>query len=219
MHYIKSFNGQIEDVDSLEKYIIKKCYQHRVEKRAFAFALIIYDFSNPHIAKIFEDEKYFNAFDYISDKYLTVFYINSEYMRNQNIKAKKSNRMILELKIHEIKAPINVSPKVIGEKLLNEETLPSPSIIFFNILENNITDYTIAKLRENKVEDCFNEIIKIIEIAVNSLKNVKEENRKNEKEIFNLLKNSIEESELLKNVKLNFDKIISVKDFIFFWKL
>ena len=48
---------------------------------------------------------------------------------------------------------------------------------------------------------------------------MKEENRDNEKEIFNLIKQSIEGSEFWKNAKLGFDKMMKVKDLLLFWKI
>ena len=219
MHQIRTSEGQFDGIESLEHYILKKCSEHKAEKKAFAFALIVYDFNDPHINMILENENYFNALDYTSGRYLTVFYVHSEYIKYQSDRAKKSTGMRIELSIEKVNAPDNISPKFIGEKLINNDSLPSPSIIFFNTSEHIITDYTIAKLRENEIEKGFNELLCVIKRAVESLNEIKEENRENEKEIFNLLKQSIEGSEFWKSAKSGFDKVMKIKDFILFWKV
>lgn len=219
MRQIRTAAGQFEDIESLQKYILEKCAEHKSQKRAFAFALIVYNFDDPHITKILEDEKYFNALDYIAGEYLTVFYLHSEYLQYQSDRAKKRNSVRYEFGLQRLNGPDNLSPKYIGEKLFNQVDLPSPSLIFFNTSENVITDYSIARLRVNEIEKGFNELLKIIKIAVNGLINVKEENRINDKEIFSLLKNSIEGSEFWKNAKSGFDKMMKTKDFISFWKI
>ncbi len=219
MHEIRNIDGQFDGIQSLETYILEKCSEHKAEKRAFAFALIVYDFNDPHITKILEDEKYFNALDHTSGKFLTVFYVHSEYIRYQSDKVKKSITMQIELNVEKVKGPVNISPKYLGEKLINNDSLPSPSVIFFNTSDNVIIDYTIARLRENEIEKGFNELLKIVQTAVNILNKVKDENRDNENEIFNLLKQSVDRSEFWKSAKTGFNKMIKVRDFLFFWQI
>lgn len=219
MYQIRNSTGEFDGIESLERHILQKCKEHKEEKRAFAFALIVYDFYNPHINKILEDDKYFNALDYLSGKTLTIFYVNSDYVNHQSNVAQQSNQIRLELSVEKVNGISNLSPKFLGEKLINSEYLPSPSIIFFNTSDYNITDYTIAKLRENEIEKGFNELLKIVGIAVDSLKNVQEDYRKNEKEVFNLLKQSINGSEFWKNTKAGYDKMMKIKDFLLFWKV
>ncbi|MES2477875.1 MAG: hypothetical protein V4561_02225 [Bacteroidota bacterium] len=219
MYQIRTSEGQFDGIENLEHYILKKCSEHKAEKRAFAFALIVYDFNDPHISMILENENYFNALDYTSGHFLTVFHIHSEYIKYQSDRAKKSKTMRIELSVEKVNAPANISPKFIGEKLINNNSLPSPSVIFFNTSKYIITDYTIAKLRENEIEKGFNELLSVIKTAVEGLNEIKEENRDNEKEIFNLLKQSIEGSEFWKNAKSGFDKLMKIKDFFLFWKV
>ena len=102
---------------------------------------------------------------------------------------------------------------------MNKENLPSPSILFFQVKDNNIIDYTFAQIRKEKIEEAFNEIKGIIKTAIDSLKDVKSENRHNSVELFNLIKGSIESSEFWKNAQTNFDKLIRLKDFLLFWKI
>jgi hypothetical protein len=219
MHQIRTADGRFDGIESLEKYIFEKCAEHKAKKRAFAFALIVYDFSDPYITKILEDDEYFNALDYTSGKYLAVFYVHSEYIRHQSERAKSTNKVRMEFGVQKLDGPVDVSPKFLGEKIINNDSLPSPSVIFFNTSGYVITDYTIAKLRENEIERGFNELLKVIQTAVTSIDKVIEENRANDEEIFNLIKQSIEGSEYWKSAKAGFNKMMKVKDFIFFWKV
>ena len=52
--------------DAFSQSIIDICEQHRKEKRALAFAFILYDFENPQIFKILDDRNYWNALNTIS---------------------------------------------------------------------------------------------------------------------------------------------------------
>lgn len=219
MHQIKTSDGKFDGVQSIEEYIIRIGKEHKTEKRALAFAFIVYDFDNPHIDEMLAKSSYYNALDYISGKTLTVFYINSSYLNYQSEKAKESNKMNFEFGVQKIDAPANVSPKYIAEKLINKDSLPSPSIMFFRISDNTVSEYTIAHLRENEIEKGFNELLKIIKTAVDSLSQVKEEYRDNEKEIFSLLKQSIESSEFWKTAKAGYNKMMKLKDFLLFWKV
>lgn len=219
MYQIKNSQGQFDGIESLEKHILEVSQKHKDDKRAFAFALIVCDFNNPHIYKILNDTGYYNALDYVSGKTITVFYVNSDYLSHQSQKAKESNSVLMEFGIQKVNGPANLSPKFLAESLINIEYLPSPSILFFNISNYVISDFTIAQLRENEIEKGFNELIKVIQIAVDSLEQVQEEYRANETEIFNLLKQSIDGSEFWKNAKSGFSKAMKVKDFLFFWRI
>lgn len=217
MYEIKDSEGEFGVIDTLLDKILNTCQKN--ENRAYAFALIVFDFYDPHINKILNDEDYFNALDYATGKELTVFFINSDYLRVQSEKAKETSKMRIELSIEKVKGATNYSPKYIAEKLLNEESLPSPSVLFFNVNNNTICDSTIARLRENEIEKGLNELIQLMKTAVKSFENVQEKNRGNQAEIFQLLKQTIDSSEYWQNTKSRFDKLMKIKDFLFFWKV
>lgn len=217
MHQIKDSHGQFDGINSLTEYIFKTCNQHRKENRALAFALIVYDFHNPHVEKMLEDKAYYNALDHVSGKFLTIFYINSNYLTYQSKIAAESNKVTLELSIQKVDTPVNVSPKLVAHKIINQETLPSPSILFFNVKGSVITEYTIANLRENEVEKGFNELIKIVELAVGGMKDVQEGYKDNHDEIFDLLKQTIEGAEFWKSTKSNFKKMMKLRSFFSFF--
>jgi hypothetical protein len=219
MHQITNFKGELDVPVNLEKYILSVCAKHHKEERALAFAFIIYDFDNPQVSKILKDPDYFNALDFISSDILTVFYLNSEYVSSQSKSAAKSNVMRIELAMEKVDAPPNLSPKFLAENLLNEKSLPSPSILFFQVSGFVITEYTIANLRENEIEKGFIEMKDIINNAVTSIKQVEHPFKDNHKEIFNLIRGAIESSEFWKTAKTRYDKFMKIKDFLLFWKI
>ncbi len=219
MHQIIYPNLEGGNSKSLENYILEVCNQHKEENRALAFAFIISDLDDPQITKILRDNDYLQALHKISGNFLTIFYLNDNYVNKTIQKAEVSNIMYIEFGVQRIDAPNNYSPKYLAKNLLNKENLPSPSILFFQVKDNNIIDYTFAQIRKEKIEEAFNEIKGIIKTAIDSLKDVKSENRHNSVELFNLIKGSIESSEFWKNAQTNFDKLIRLKDFLLFWKI
>ncbi len=72
-------DGRIHDIKTADfsNGIIELCEKHRKDKRALAFAFIIYDFCNPHITKVLDDVDYWNALDAVSGKFLSIYYIPS----------------------------------------------------------------------------------------------------------------------------------------------
>ncbi|MCO5268755.1 MAG: hypothetical protein M9897_07665 [Brumimicrobium sp.] len=197
--------------------IINKSNNLKNNNLALSFALIIYDFEAPHIRKLLTDDFYMDALDKLSGKHISIFYVNSNYVREQ---ARRSETIIrLTMSVEQIDNNSNFSAKEIGRELINTKKLPSPSVLFFSIKDDKIKDYTIARLRENEIEKAFNELKKIIEISIDSISKVKVEFRNNDQEIFRLIKNAIDSSEFWKNTSDLYKKIIKVKQFLSFFRL
>ena len=173
---------------SLENYILEICNQHKEENRALAFAFIISDLDDPQITKILRDNDYLQALHKISGNFLTIFYLNDNYVNKTIQKAEVSNIMYIEFGVQRIDAPNNYSPKYLAKNLLNKENLHSPSILFFQVKDNNIIDYTFAQIRKEKIEEAFNEIKGIIKTAIDSLKDVKSENILIKQKIYDMVR-------------------------------
>jgi hypothetical protein len=199
MHPILYPDNKPGEAEKLTEYILSVCKKHKEEDRALAFAFIISDLNNPHVNKILRDDDYLNALHNISGKYLTVFFLNDQYVDRTLNKAKNSMTMKLELSVEPISGPPYIMPRHLAEVLLNQEILVSPSILFFQVDNDIVTDYFITNLRENKIEEGFIEIKEIISKAVESFSMVKDEYKNNSKELFTLLKNAIDTSEFWKN--------------------
>lgn len=206
-------------LSELTKYILHTCEKHRTENRALAFAFIVSDLNDPQITKILRDNDYINALDVISGKYVTIFYLHDNFLKEHVKKARNSSQIRLELEMHAISGPPNLSPRFIAKNLINDENLPSPSVLFFQVNNGVITDYTIAQLKENEIEKGFNELKKMIKVAVNSLSEVTADNRGNSDELFNLLKSSIKSSIFWRTAKRLYKNLIQLKDFVSFWSI
>ena len=204
--------------DKVRNYILKTCQEHKVAGRALVFAFIISDLDDPQISKILRDDDYVNALHKISGHYMTIFFLNDSYVDRRISKAKLSNQMRIELGVQKVNAPPIVSPKFLAKNLINRENLPSPSILFFQVIDNNMSDYSIAQLRQDEVEKGFIEMKIIIKKAVGSLSEVEDAYKHNSEEIFNLLKAEIESSESWKLLKRRYKQLISIKDFVLFWR-
>jgi hypothetical protein len=207
-------NNRNANPDNLRDYIMNVCQTHKAENRALAFAFIVADLHNPHVNKILNDHNYINALHEISGKTLTVFFLMDDYVNRTIIDSSNSNRILLELGVQPLSGPPSLMPKQLAKILIEEEILQTPCILFFQVEDYNVTDFFITKLRENRIEDGFLEIKDIIEKAVKSLANVKPENRKNSKELFNLIQQEIESSEFWKNANKVYQKVVKLKEFI-----
>ena len=65
--------GQNQDFQEFEESMLQICKEHQTTRRALAFAFILYDFNNAHVAKILKDPDYWQSLHQISGNYLTVF--------------------------------------------------------------------------------------------------------------------------------------------------
>jgi hypothetical protein len=207
-------NNQNADSKNLRNYILNVCQTHKLENRALAFAFIIADLHNPHVNKILHDHNYINSLHEISGKTLTVFFLMDDYVNRTIIDTSNSNRMLLELGVQPLSGPPSLMPKQLAKILIEEEILSTPSILFFQVEDFNVTDFFTTKLKENKIEDGFLEIKDIIEKAVNSLAHVKSENYSNSQELFNLIKQEIDSSNFWKNATKVYKNVIKLKEFI-----
>lgn len=211
-------NNTHGDASQISEYILNVCKKHRKEHRALVFAFIISDMANPHVNKMLRDPDYIQALHEISGKYITIFFLTDSYVDQTLNSAKKSNSMWLELGVEPVNALPSIRPKELASILIEQELTSSPSILFFQVEDNIVTDYFTTALRENRIEDGFLEVKSIITTAVESLDKVKEENRTNSKELFALLKTGIGSSEFWKGAKRTYDRFIKFRDFIFFWR-
>lgn len=203
---------------AISEYILRTCEEHKAEGRALAFSFIISDLKNPYVNKILRDTDYLNSLHEISGKDLTIFFLNDNYVNKTLNKAKDSNVVKIQLSVQPIDGTPDIRPKHLAELLINDNLLTTPSILFFQVENYEVTDYFVCNLVQNKIEEGFNEIKDVISVAIESFSKVEDENRKNFGVMFDLLKSNVEASEYWKNVKKKYEKAMKIKDFLFFWK-
>ena len=217
MHPIIYPNNTNDSSEKIRDYILEVCSKHKAENRALAFAFIIADLHNPHVNKILKDHDYINSLHEISGNTLTVFFLMENYVNKTINKATQSNIMLFEFGVEPINAPPSIMPKQLAKILIEEEILSAPAILFFQVEDYVVTDFFTTKLTQNKIEEGFLEIKDIIEKAVNSLAEVKNESRGNSDELFNLIKQEINSADFWKNTNKVYQKFIKIKEFIMVW--
>lgn len=180
-----------------EEEFLKICNAHREEDRALMFAFILYDFENPQISKILNDSDYWLSLHSISADYLTVFSLHynpedlkkriQEMMRNK-MRGEASKEMF---QIESVENPSKDTNKLIRKYFGENVKIDYPSVLFFQVDNENVLDYRFIKLDENRLEDSFSELKNYIKVAVESLNAVMRENKNNYPELFNLVDKSV----------------------------
>lgn len=191
--------GELEDItpEMLTNKITTICKKHHDDKRAYAFAFILFDFLNPEISKVLEDFKYWKALDELSGKYISVFHINTrEEVFAEDI-------MRFDGRVTKSLFNSGFSPSQLAKLKLfmnPEENIKLPCILFFQSDGQLINDYFVVPLKEETIENSFIEMKDFIQAAVDSLKSVQEKYRGNYSEIFNLVKSQVEGRKLKRNI-------------------
>jgi len=149
---------------SFKKEMINICNQQRDSKKAFAFAFILYDFENPQLWKILNDNEYWQALNKISGKYLTVFSINYKPKRKKRKQA--ITPMLFAI-------PIDYSPAEGSNKLtrkyFGDISVNYPAILFFQVNKNSVVDSILIELKEEEIEKSYLEIKEYIKKSVDEL--------------------------------------------------
>jgi hypothetical protein len=194
-------DGRIHELstNAFGQSIIDVCEKHRKENRALAFAFIIYNFENPQISKILNDRNYWNALNTISGQYLSIYYIHSRENTFGEDLAAISDRE--QRGLYPIDGNnLGVVLPMLKRYLELDEDVKNPSILFFQVEGNLISDYFLIKLVEEKIEESFLELRDYISSAVERLKMIDPENYGNIQPIFESLKEGVRCTRLRKVV-------------------
>lgn len=217
--YINKTNRGI-DFDELKDNLIKICRQHHLQGRASAFAFIIYDFSNAHLRKVLMDGDYCDSLDRTSGHYLTVFSLFEGPTKdkfNNTLLPKKIHQKFEAAKVNTTK-DIGVSYREIIELFFGGTDFPSPSVLFFQVNNEQISDYFFIELKENKIEDGFNELKELIDKSIEAIKDISPENKHNYREIFEMLVLNVNSSVWWRKTKKRTSGLISVINFLSIFK-
>lgn len=172
------------------------CRSHRENGRALAFAFILYDFNNPEVRKVLEDQSYWEALDHISGRYLTVF---SFHLKAEMAGKTTSNGPRRQ--------PMSDRSLTKANAFVEEKfgiTLPQsrPLVLFFQVDNNKITDRYVFGLKADSVETAFHEIKDALATAVESVDRVLPEYKNNTQEIFQLIRASLLQRKLLQKISV-----------------
>jgi hypothetical protein len=197
--------------DSFYEKFLAICKEHRDTNRALAFAFILYDFEHPQISKILKDEDYWLGLNSLSGQYLTVFSLH--YKPKESIKPQSSTRMFQYMTgIRSYTNPSESSNALIEKYFGSDIQIKYPAVLFFQVHEDNIIDYSLIELDEQEIEPAFIELKEYIAKAVETLKQISNDNRQNSKEIFSLVSSQVQAVRGKKIIKRGIQKITSLTE-------
>lgn len=204
-------NDKGHNFSSFKDEMIQICNQHRKEKRALAFAFILYDFENPHLLKVLNDREYWRSLNAISGEYITVFSLNyKEPKKTTRSKRQQSNSFVGFEFLTDISTSFNPSKgtnELISKYFGDDIEVKYPAVLFFQVDDESVVDSLLIELKEECIEFAFLELKDYLKSAVEGLKQVLPENRKNIKEIFDCLERKVASTRSLKKVKRAFKNV------------
>lgn len=180
-----------------ENEFLNICNQHRNDNRALVFAFLLYDFENPHVAKILDDPHYWLSLNSISGHYLTVFSLHykAEDMKEKLMEIMRqrinhtSNKEFAMISTNQ--NPSNETNNLIRKYFGSDVKVKYPSVAFFQVKNDKVSDYRLIQLDQQEIEASFLELKRYIEVAAKALEEVNRENKNNVDEIFNLVDQSV----------------------------
>lgn len=196
------------------------CKYHQSQGRASAFAFIIYDFHNPHLTKVLMDTDYWNTLDKTSGHFLTVFSLFEEATKhkfNDTLLPKRVRMKFEAVKVDTTK-DLGLSYREIIELFFGGSDFPSPAILFFQVDNEQISDYFFVELKENKIEDGFNELKELIDKSVEAIKDIAPANKQNYREIIQMLEVNVNSAVWWKKTKRRVIKAVNLISFLSIFK-
>lgn len=198
-------NNKGHSLQSFKEEMIQICNQHRNEKRALAFAFILYDFENPHLCKVLNDNEYWLSLNEISGEYITVFSLNyKEPKKTIQRKQRQSNSFggfEFLTNIHTNLNPSKGTNELISKYFGDKIQVKYPAVLFFQVDNESVIDSLLIELKEELIEPAFLELKDYFKSSVEALKNVLPENRGNTIEIFDCLERNVESTRSIRKVK------------------
>lgn len=199
--YIMNEGVGIEFKD-FEDRMIRICNEHKEQNRALAFAFILYDFNNPNIRKILEDDVYWMDLHTTSGKYLTIF---SLHYKNKQFKFKDFMTRV------DTDGMLNINTNLLIERYFGKDMdVTYPSLLFFQVDKSTIIDSLIISLTEKDLENSFNELKEYVNTSITALKKITPENKINYQEIFDRLEEQLSRINTKKNIRRVKDKATPV---------
>ena len=177
--------------NNFKSHFLRICESHREEKRALAFAFILYDMRNPQVAKALNDPLYWQALNDISGKFLSVFSFHTMPHHKKNQRKNNSNSIMTGYMTSITLDDFEDSRSMLENYFELDKNIQLPAILFFQVSSSEIIGSKLVQLTQEKTEDVFIEIKKIISSAADSVSNVANENHRNDHAITSSVINKI----------------------------
>jgi len=175
--------------DNFESNFLQICEDHRTDKRALAFAIILHDLRNPNIAKALRDQDYWQALDKISGQYLSVFSFHTMPRRapRRNIPSETRMHYMTSVMLNEFED----GRSMVERYFELDQYARLPAILFFQVSNAEVIGSRLVQLTKETTEESFLEIKEIITSAADAVSSVKEENHRNDHVIFQLIEENL----------------------------
>jgi hypothetical protein len=166
------------------------------------------------------DTDYWDTLDRTSGHYLTIFSLFEEKAKHKlnDTLLPKRVRMKFEAVKVETRKDLNLSYRQIIELFFGGAEFISPSVLFFQVDDEKINDYFFVELKENKIEDGFNELKNIIDESVDAIKDISAENKRNYNEIFHMLELNVNSAVWWKKTKKTVQRGVNLISFLSIFK-
>jgi predicted acylesterase/phospholipase RssA len=171
------------------------CQSHIEEGRALAFAFIFFEYDHPEVREVLCNQKYWDALDQLSGRYLTVFSINLKQEEATRSRSRDWGR-------NPENEPVLHSVNDILQELFQTNLPPGrPRILFFQVHDGQVLTPYVYDLRADSAESAFHELRDALSNAVESVAKVKSEFRKDSREVFELIKQSLSKRKLIRKYR------------------
>ena len=195
---------------NFESHFLHICESHREDKRALAFAFILYDLRSPQVAKALKDPDYWQALDHISGNYLSVF---SFHTKGPTQNTDTETRVFYQM------SRVMLDEYEDGRGLLEKhfelnERVKLPAILFFQVSNAEIVGSRLVQLTKETTEESFLEIKDIISGAAEAVSSVTEENYRNDHVVFQLIEENLNNRGIMVAVSKIINKAKSVKEML-----
>ena len=155
------------------------CQSHRAQDRALVFGVLLYDLQHPQIVEVLQNEAYWNCLDDLSGSSLTVFSFHSPITDNVS---------------HQFTDGIQ---SVLSSHFDVDKPLSMPSLLLFQIHDNEVIDSELVSFEGASFDASFHELRDAISGVVTAVSKVKACNSTNSQEIFDLVRNDIQNRNLV----------------------
>jgi hypothetical protein len=211
MHPIHLRSGGSEvgmSASQFREEVIAICNKHRSEERALVFAFLLFDRRHAQVARVLDDSRFYETLDEIAGSLLTVFYIHSEPLQSGK------RRDAWGSQADEVAKVITNQFELGGDW-----NKANPAILFFQVTDNRISQARFASFGDERYEDTFIAIKRLLKAAAESIAKVQPKYSANSNEIFNLVDNAISNDSFYKKIPMIYKavKVITAIKGIFLW--
>ena len=156
------------------------CNEHHAQKRALLFAFLLFNLRDASVIRALGDRAYWNSLNEISGNAISVFALHFPDRTEK----------------YPDTALLSTIEAVLSKYFETDNDKSTPSILFFQIGNNEVLAHYRVKLRSKTVEDTYLEMRDVLSAAADAVSKVIPENWSNSAEVFALAENALRDREV-----------------------